>query len=73
MMTGSGCDGVRPGFAGMRTSALATVIYAIEARNHRFSGGRKAFDAALLDALAWMVPAASTTTAAMPSQMVSQP
>ena len=30
-------------------------FYAIEARNHRFSGGKAGFDAALLDALRWIV------------------
>lgn len=30
-------------------------FYAVEARNHRFSGGKMAFDAALLDALHWIV------------------
>jgi hypothetical protein len=30
-------------------------FYAINARNHRFSGGKAAFDAALLDALHWIV------------------
>jgi dienelactone hydrolase len=29
-------------------------LYAIEAKNHRFSGGKAAFDAALLDALQWI-------------------
>jgi dienelactone hydrolase len=29
-------------------------LYAIDAKNHRFSGGRAAFDAALLDALRWI-------------------
>lgn len=30
-------------------------FYAIDARNHRFSGGEAAFDAALLDAIRWIV------------------
>ena len=30
-------------------------FYAVEARNHRFSGGKAAFDTALLDALGWIV------------------
>jgi hypothetical protein len=30
-------------------------LYAIDARNHRFTGGKAAFDAALLDALRWIV------------------
>jgi len=30
-------------------------FYTIEARNHRFSGGKRAFDAALLDAIRWIV------------------
>jgi len=30
-------------------------LYAIDAKNHRFSGGKAAFDAALLDALHWIV------------------
>ena len=30
-------------------------FYAIEAKNHRFSGGKAAFDAALLDAIRWIV------------------
>jgi len=30
-------------------------FYSIEARNHRFSGGKDAFDAALLDALHWIL------------------
>jgi hypothetical protein len=29
-------------------------FYAVEARNHRFSGGKDAFDRAFVDALAWM-------------------
>jgi dienelactone hydrolase len=29
-------------------------FYVVEARNHRFSGGKAAFDVALLDALAWI-------------------
>jgi type IV secretory pathway VirJ component len=29
-------------------------LYAIDAKNHRFSGGKAAFDAALLDALHWI-------------------
>ena len=29
-------------------------LYAIDARNHRFSGGKDAFDRALLDALGWI-------------------
>ncbi len=31
-------------------------FYTITARNHRFSGGKAAFDAALLDAIHWIVP-----------------
>jgi dienelactone hydrolase len=30
-------------------------LYAIDARNHRFTGGKAAFDAALVDALHWIV------------------
>ena len=30
-------------------------FYAVDARNHRFSGGKPAFNAALLDALRWIV------------------
>jgi len=30
-------------------------FYAVEARNHRFSGGQAAFDAAFLDAMHWVV------------------
>jgi dienelactone hydrolase len=30
-------------------------FYAIDAKNHRFSGGKPAFDAALLDAIRWIV------------------
>jgi hypothetical protein len=30
-------------------------FYSINANNHRFSGGKAAFDAALLDAIRWMV------------------
>jgi hypothetical protein len=30
-------------------------FYTIDARNHRFSGGKPAFNAALLDAMQWMV------------------
>jgi Bacterial virulence protein (VirJ) len=30
-------------------------FYAIDAKNHRFSGGKAAFDAALLDAIQWIV------------------
>lgn len=30
-------------------------FYAVEARNHRFSGGKAAFDAAFLEALRWIV------------------
>jgi hypothetical protein len=33
-------------------------FYSINARNHRFSGGKVAFDAALLDAIHWIVPQA---------------
>ena len=29
-------------------------LYAIDAKNHRFTGGKAAFDAALLDALHWI-------------------
>ena len=29
-------------------------LYAIDARNHRFSGGKDAFDRALLDGLGWI-------------------
>lgn len=39
-------------------------FYTVDARNHRFSGGREAFSAALVDALAWMAPADSTSDAA---------
>jgi hypothetical protein len=34
-------------------------LYTIEARNHRFSGGKVAFNAALLDAIHWVVSAPS--------------
>jgi dienelactone hydrolase len=34
-------------------------LYAIEAKNHRFSGGKVAFDAALLDALRWIASSTS--------------
>jgi hypothetical protein len=30
-------------------------FYAVDAKNHRFSGGKAAFDAALIDALRWIV------------------
>lgn len=30
-------------------------LYSVDARNHRFSGGRAAFDAAFLDAIRWVV------------------
>jgi dienelactone hydrolase len=40
-------------------------LYAIDARNHRFTGGKAAFDAALIGALHWIVsqpaPAATST------------
>jgi fermentation-respiration switch protein FrsA (DUF1100 family) len=38
-------------------------FYSIDAKNHRFSGGKAAFDAALLDAIRWMVsqPARGST------------
>jgi dienelactone hydrolase len=40
-------------------------LYAIDAKNHRFTGGKAAFDAALLDALRWIAsqpePAAPST------------
>jgi dienelactone hydrolase len=40
-------------------------FYSIDARNHRFSGGKAAFDAALLDAITWIVapPAADRVMA----------
>lgn len=34
-------------------------LYAVEARNHRFSGGKPAFDAALIDAIRWIVSPSS--------------
>jgi hypothetical protein len=37
------------------SDTVARRFYAIEARNHRFSGGKAAFDAALLDAIRWIV------------------
>jgi dienelactone hydrolase len=37
-------------------------LYAVDARNHRFSGGKDAFDGALLDALGWI-----TSSAGFPS------
>ena len=30
-------------------------FYAVEAKNHRFSGGESAFDAALRDAMQWII------------------
>ncbi len=45
-------------------------LYAIDAKNHRFSGGKAAFDAALLDALRWIASQpepAVTPTAPTPS------
>jgi hypothetical protein len=30
-------------------------FYTIDAKNHRFSGGKAAFDAALIDAIRWIV------------------
>ena len=35
-------------------------LYAIDARNHRFSGGKDAFDRALLDALGWITSSAGS-------------
>jgi type IV secretory pathway VirJ component len=45
-------------------------LYAIDARNHRFTGGKAAFDAALVDALHWIVsrpaqPASPTSPASL--------
>jgi dienelactone hydrolase len=37
-------------------------FYAVEASNHRFSGGKPAFDAALLDALDWIASPPNATT-----------
>jgi len=35
-------------------------LYAVDARNHRFSGGKDAFDRALLDALGWITSSAGS-------------
>ena len=35
-------------------------LYAVDARNHRFSGGKHAFDRALLDALGWITSSAGS-------------
>jgi type IV secretory pathway VirJ component len=37
-------------------------LYAIDARNHRFTGGKAAFNAALIDALNWIVSTASSSS-----------
>jgi len=37
-------------------------FYAVEAKNHRFSGGKEAFDRALTDALEWIVPPSGSTS-----------
>ena len=42
-------------------------FYPIEASNHRFSGGKAAFDAALVDALRWIAASASVASDPMPS------
>jgi dienelactone hydrolase len=39
-------------------------LYAIGARNHRFTGGKDAFNAALIDALHWIVSMAPDTASA---------
>jgi hypothetical protein len=39
-------------------------LYAVDARNHRFSGGKDAFDRALIDALGWITSAASSSSGA---------
>jgi hypothetical protein len=43
-------------------------LYAIDAKNHRFSGGKAAFDAALLDALRWITSQPEPTAATTPSE-----
>lgn len=40
-------------------------LYAIEASNHRFSGGKPAFDTALLDALSWIAASARVSEASV--------
>lgn len=42
-------------------------LYAIEASNHRFSGGKAAFDMALLDALHWIAASARVAADPMPA------
>ena len=37
-------------------------LYAVDARNHRFSGGKDAFDRSLIDALGWITSAASSSS-----------
>jgi dienelactone hydrolase len=37
-------------------------LYAVDARNHRFSGGKDAFDRALIDALGWITSSASSSS-----------
>jgi type IV secretory pathway VirJ component len=37
-------------------------LYAIDARNHRFTGGKAAFNAALIDALNWIVSTAPSSS-----------
>jgi hypothetical protein len=39
-------------------------LYAVDARNHRFSGGKDAFDRALIDALGWITSSASSSSGA---------
>jgi hypothetical protein len=39
-------------------------LYAIDARNHRFTGGKAAFDAALIDALHWIASTSAAATSA---------
>lgn len=43
-------------------------LYAIDAKNHRFTGGKAAFDAALLDALRWIASQPQPTAPSIPSE-----